>query len=168
MPNGCAFRMEVMTVLEGRPGRGALYMPGIPRDQVVLNTVDEEYAQELVTAWGLVAAAAVTAGWELVVRSKFAGNLARTSCLVSHATGIVHRTMRSITSAGASLTLASAMAITLTSSFSWLDADRHLAYTKGTGAPFPRDGSVPRSSTCTHGAPAAFFTAHRKGSTNGR
>lgn len=90
LPGGCAFRMEIMTVTEGRPGRGAIYHPGIPRDQVTLNTVDEEWAQDLVVAWGLVMAAAVSAGWQLVVRSKFLNNVPRPSCLVTPASGVVH------------------------------------------------------------------------------
>lgn len=88
LPSGCAFRLEVVTLTEGRSGRGALYLPGIPKDQVVLNTIDSEWAGEIFVAWAQVQADAVSAGWKLVVRSKFVGNAPRPVALVTDASGI--------------------------------------------------------------------------------
>lgn len=88
LPSGCAFRLEVVTLTEGRSGRGALYLPGIPKDQVLLNTIDAGWAADIFVAWAAVQADAVSAGWKMVVRSKFVGNLPRPSALVSDATGI--------------------------------------------------------------------------------
>lgn len=77
LPSGCAARMEVRTNLPGRPYRGAIYHPGVPTNQVVLNSIDTDWQAALSSGWDTLMAAGVTAGWQMVVRSKFLNNAVR-------------------------------------------------------------------------------------------
>jgi hypothetical protein len=82
LPSGVCVRMEINTGVPGRGARGAIYQPGIPRSKVTLNTVDTFYLDDLKNAWIAVQSAASSAGWYMVVRSKFVGNTPRPVALL--------------------------------------------------------------------------------------
>ena len=90
LPSGCCARIEVGTGFYGRSNRGALYMPGVPRTKVTLNTLNEAWVQDLIDAWAQVATDAFTAGWQFVVRSKFTGNTPRVVALVQDQTAFAY------------------------------------------------------------------------------
>lgn len=77
LPSGCCIRMEISTGGVGRTDRGAIYIPGIPRTKVDLNTVDVTYLNDLRDAWTQVQSDAADADWYMVVRSKFVGGAPR-------------------------------------------------------------------------------------------
>lgn len=90
LPSGCCFRVEVRTDTPGRGARGAIYMPGVPRTKVTLNTIDFTWASQIEEAWGEVDGAAQDAGWEMVVRSKFVGNTPRPTALITPVQWFTH------------------------------------------------------------------------------
>jgi hypothetical protein len=77
-PNNVAACISFRTANRGRSFRGRNYIPGIPNDQVTLNTLETEYLATLQAAYALlIGAGTFVAGWQFVVVSRFAAGVQR-------------------------------------------------------------------------------------------
>lgn len=81
-PNNVAACVSLRTAQRGRSARGRNYVPGIPGSVVTLNTIDDVFIADLLTAYNqLVGAGTFSAGWQLVVVSRATGGAPRVSGL---------------------------------------------------------------------------------------
>lgn len=88
LPSGCAIRLELVTGLPGRGAHGAVYVPGIPKSEVTLNTIDAGFISDLGAALATLIQDSYDDGWEMVIRSKFLANVPRASAVISPVTGV--------------------------------------------------------------------------------
>lgn len=77
-PNNVAACVSLRTEQRGRSARGRNFVPGVPNNLLTLNTLDAGFITDLVAAYNtLVGPGTLATGWELVVLSRFTGNVAR-------------------------------------------------------------------------------------------
>lgn len=74
-PNNVAACISFRTGFAGRSFRGRNYVPGIPNDQVNLNTLEPDWMLAVKAAYDLLlpAGTALPGGWEWVIVSRFSG-----------------------------------------------------------------------------------------------
>jgi hypothetical protein len=80
-PNSVAFVVKFLTAGRGRSSRGRNYVPGIPNNLLVLNTIDGTLANDLVSAYQGILASGFDADWEWSVVSHFTGGAPRAAGL---------------------------------------------------------------------------------------
>lgn len=77
-PNNVACCVKLTTGRRGRSFHGRNYVPAIPNNLITLNTIDETFLGDLLTAYNaLTGAGAFVPGWELVVLSRVTGGVPR-------------------------------------------------------------------------------------------
>lgn len=92
-PNNVAACISFQTVFSGRSFRGRNYIPGIPNDQINLNTMENAFMASLITIYDdLIGAGTFLAGWQWGVVSRQTGGVARAEGLFSPITSVVFRT----------------------------------------------------------------------------
>lgn len=92
-PNNVAACISFQTVFSGRSFRGRNYIPGIPNDQITLNTMGTPFMTSLTTIYGaLIGAGTFVAGWQWGVVSRQSGGVPRVAGLFSPISGVVFKT----------------------------------------------------------------------------
>jgi len=81
MPGGTSLAVSLRTALGGRSFRGRKYLFGLANSQVVGNQVGVSSANDFVGAINLLIGQLNTAGFPLVIVSRFANKVARTSAI---------------------------------------------------------------------------------------
>lgn len=78
MPNNVSLSLTKRTIYRGRNYRGRVYQVGLAEEQVDGNTVLSGPVGALIAAWEqLLAFTTTSESWEMVVASKYQGNVAR-------------------------------------------------------------------------------------------
>lgn len=94
MPNQDAFRLELLTTLPGRSGRGCKYISGLPRSVVVGNDVTLQWATFIRDAWRGLIPIAAGLGWTWVVLSKITEGAPRAEGVVTPITDVDFKRLR--------------------------------------------------------------------------
>lgn len=92
-PNNVAACVSFETGFSGRSFRGRNYVPAIPNDEIVLNTMQGTFMSNMLTAYGaLIGAGTFLAGWQWGCVSRRTGGAARPSGVISPITAVVFKT----------------------------------------------------------------------------
>jgi len=78
-PNNCSMAVSFRTGLAGRSNHGRNYVPCLTNSQVIGNTIDSDWANDVLGAYGLLIFPSVDipSGWIWVVVSRFTGGAPR-------------------------------------------------------------------------------------------
>lgn len=92
MPSNVCWALKKKTGFAGRSFRGRIYHMGLSEDVVSGNYVDSTYAASVLDAWNelITQAAEAGDGWDMVVCSRFADGVERTTGVATLVTGIVN------------------------------------------------------------------------------
>lgn len=92
-PNNVAACVSFRSGFAGRSFRGRNYVPGIPNDQITLNTMDSGFMATLLTTYGLlIGPGTFLAGWQWGVVSRRSGGAARPFGIISPINSVVFST----------------------------------------------------------------------------